>query len=99
MVKNPPTVQETRDLSLDQEDCLGKGMTIHASMGELHGQRSLADCSTRSHGESDTIERLTRELGWGRSVVCKGVVHGSDHLLRIVLAFNVYPHRRHHRFI
>ena len=77
----------------------GEGMTIHASMGELHGQRSLADCSTPSHGESDTIERLTRELGWGRSVVRKGVVRGSDHLLRIALPFSVYPRRRRHRFI
>ena len=99
MVKSLPAVQETWDLSLDQEDCLGKGMTTHSSLGELHGQRSLAGCSTRSREESDTTERPTVDLGWGRSVVSKGVVCGSDHLLRIALPFSVSPHQSHHRFI
>ena len=99
MVKNLPAVQETQDLSLDQEDCLGKGMTAHSSMGELHGQRGLAGCSTWSHEESDTTKRLTLELGWGGRVVSKGVVRGSNHLLRTALPFSAYPHQRHHRFI
>ena len=32
MVKNPPVVQETRVLSLGQENSLEKGMTTHSSI-------------------------------------------------------------------
>ena len=32
MVKNPPAMQETRVLSLGQEDPLEKGMAIHSSI-------------------------------------------------------------------
>jgi len=60
MVKNPPAMQETWVQSLGQEDPLEKGMATHSSIlaGEFHGQRSLADYSSRGSKESDTAECL-----------------------------------------
>ena len=47
MVKNLPSMQETRLQSLGLEDPLEKGMATHFSIlaGEFHGQRSLAGYS------------------------------------------------------
>ena len=41
--KNPPTMQETQDQSLDWEDLLQKEIATHFSIlaWEIHGQRSL----------------------------------------------------------
>ena len=43
MVKNLPSMQETRIRSLDQEDPPKKGMATHSILlpGEFHGQRNL----------------------------------------------------------
>ena len=43
MVKNLPTMQETRVQSLGQEDPLEEGMATHSSIlaWKSHGQRSL----------------------------------------------------------
>ena len=53
MVKNLPMqeTQETRVLSLGQEEPLEEEMAAHSSVlaGESHGQRSLAGYSPRGH--------------------------------------------------
>ena len=41
-VKNPPSVEDTRVQSLDQEELLEKGMATVFLPGESHGHRSLA---------------------------------------------------------
>jgi len=47
MLKNLPTMKETRLQSLCQEDTLEKGTATHFSVlaGERHAQRSLEGCS------------------------------------------------------
>ena len=64
MLKNPPTMQETRVQSLDQKDPLEEGMATHSVClpGESHGQRSLAGYSPWGHKELVTTERLTLSL-------------------------------------
>ena len=64
MLKNPPTMQETRVQSLDQKDPLEEGMATHSVClpGESHGQRSLAGYSPWGHKESDMTEQLTLSL-------------------------------------
>ena len=54
MVKNLPTMRETWVQSLDQEEPLEKGMTIHSSI--QYGQRSLTGYSPWDWKESDMIE-------------------------------------------
>ena len=58
MVKHLPVIQETRVLSLGQEDPLEKEMATHSSIlaWRIHGQRSLVGYRTTSHKESDTTE-------------------------------------------
>ena len=55
-------MQEMRVQSLGQEDTLEKEMATHSSIlaWEIHGQRSLADCSPWSHKESDMTEELSK---------------------------------------
>ena len=50
--------QETRVLSLGQEDPLEEDMATPLGFlnGEAHGQRSLAGCSPRGRRESDTTQ-------------------------------------------
>ena len=59
-VKNLSVMQEIQIQSLGGEDPLEKGMATHSKYSclELHGQRSLANCSPRGHKESDTTEGL-----------------------------------------
>ena len=61
MIKNLPTMQETRFLFLYLEYPLEKGMATHSSIltGKFHGQRNLAGYSPWDHKELDTIEQLT----------------------------------------
>ena len=62
-VKNPPAVQETQEpqvQSLGREDPL-KEMANHSSLGEPHGQRSLAGCSPWGHRELDMTEHTFLE--------------------------------------
>ena len=60
MVKNLPTMQETRVQFLGGEDPLEKGMEWQPTLvflpGEFHGQRSLSGYSSRSCKQSDTTE-------------------------------------------
>ena len=60
MVKNLPTMQETRVRSLGGEDPLEKGMECQPALvflpGEFHGQRSLSGYCSRSCKQSDTTE-------------------------------------------
>ena len=60
MVKNPPTMQETRVQSLGGEDALEKGTapTPVFLPGESHGQRSLVGYGPWGHKELDTTEQL-----------------------------------------
>ena len=44
-VKNPPAVRDTWVRSLGWEDPLEEGMATHSSIGDPHGERSLASCS------------------------------------------------------
>ena len=64
MVKNPPAMRETWVPSLGWEDPLEEGMATHSSVlaGESRGQRSLAECSSWGHKESDTTERLSTHI-------------------------------------
>ena len=64
MLKNPPTVQETRVRSLDQKDPLEEGMATHSVClpGESHGRRSLVGHSPRGRKESDMTEQLHTSL-------------------------------------
>ena len=64
MLENPPTVQETWVLSLDQEVPLEKEMATHFSIlpGEFHVQRSLVGYSTWGPKQSDVTEQLTLSL-------------------------------------
>ena len=62
MVKNLPAVQETRVVSLGQEDPLEKGIATPPIflLGEFHGQRySSWGCK-----ESDMTEKLTLSLSY-----------------------------------
>ena len=59
VVKNPPTMQETRVRSLGWEDLLEEEMATHLP-GESHGQKSLEGYSPWGHKESDTTERLNK---------------------------------------
>ena len=58
MVKNPPTMQETRVQSLGGEDALEKGTapTPVFLPGESHGQRSLVGYGPWGRKESDAPE-------------------------------------------
>ena len=61
VVKNPPAVQElqeTRVLSLDQEDPLEEGLATHSSIlaWRAHGQRSQVGYSPWGCKESDMTE-------------------------------------------
>ena len=60
MVKNPPTMQETRVQSLGGEDALEKGTapTPVFLPGESHGQRSLVGYGPWGRKELDTTEQL-----------------------------------------
>ena len=60
-VKNLSAMQESQVQSLCQEDPLEKEMATHSIFltGELHGQRSLVDCSPGDRKESDMTEQLT----------------------------------------
>ena len=64
MVKNPPTIQETRVQSLGWEDPLEKGMATHSSIlvWKIHVQGNLAGYSSWGRKESDMSERLTFRL-------------------------------------
>ena len=57
-VKNPPTVQETQDQSLRQEDTLEKKVAIHPLFlpGKSRGQWSLTGYGPCGHKESDMTE-------------------------------------------
>ena len=50
-VKNLPAIQETRVRSLGWKDSLEKGIATHSGIlaWEIHGQRSLVDCSPQGH--------------------------------------------------
>ena len=77
MVKNLPSMQETRVQSLVQEDPLEKGMqsTPVSFPGESYGQRSLGGYNPWGRKELDTTERLnTHMLG----LVLRNVESGSD---------------------
>ena len=60
MVRNPPTMQETRVQSLGGEDALEKGTapTPVFLPGESHGQRSLVGYGPWGRKELDTTEQL-----------------------------------------
>ena len=58
IVKNPPTMQETRVRSLGWEDPLEEEMATHLP-GESHGQKSLEGYSPWGHKESDITEQLS----------------------------------------
>ena len=100
MVKNPPTMQETRVQSLDWEDPLEKGQATHSSIlpGEFHGQRSLVKCSPFSHKELDRTEGLTLSLQMeervGLLATCHKLTNNHNCLLmsrqRIVGSHQVY---------
>ena len=64
MVKNPPTIQETRVQSLGWEDPLEKGMATHSSIlaWKIHVQGNLAGYSSWSRKESDMSEQLIFRL-------------------------------------
>ena len=64
MVKNLPTVQETRVQTLGREDPLEKGMATHSSSlaWEIPWQRNLAGDGLYGRKELDTIDRLTLSL-------------------------------------
>ena len=57
-VKNPPTKQETRVLSLGQEDSLEVEIATQSSnlARKSHGQRSLEGYSSQGCKESDMTE-------------------------------------------
>ena len=61
MIKNLPTMQETKFLFLYLEYPLEKGMATHSSIltGKFHGQRNPAGYSPWDHKELDTIEQQT----------------------------------------
>ena len=67
MVKNLPTMQETRVRSLGQEDPLEKEMATHSSiLAWVYGQRSLAGYKRVGLGaakESDMISLLNNNRG------------------------------------
>ena len=58
MVKNLPAMQETRVLSLGQEDSLEKDMAMHSSIlaWRIPWTRNLASDSPWDHKESDMTE-------------------------------------------
>ena len=60
MVKDLPTMWETRVQSLGREDLLEKEMAIHSSTlaWKTHGQRNLVGYNPWGRKESDTTERL-----------------------------------------
>jgi len=63
-IRNPPAMQETQEMrihSLGWEDPLGRvWLPIPVFLLEKsHGQRSLADYSTKGHKESDVTEQLS----------------------------------------
>ena len=60
MVKNLPTMQETRVRSLGQENPLEKGLASTPALlpGEFHKQRSLVGYSPRGLKELDAAEGL-----------------------------------------
>ena len=64
MVKNPPTIQETRVQSLGWEDPLEKGMATHSSIlaWKIHVQGNLAGYSSWSRKEADMSEQLIFRL-------------------------------------
>ena len=61
MVKNLPAMRETRVHSVGRHDSLEKGMVPTPAFlpEKSHGRRSLAGCSSWSHKELNTTERLT----------------------------------------
>ena len=61
MVKNLPTMQETKVQFLGQEGPLEKGCqcTTVFVLEESHGQRSLVGYNTRGCKESDMTKRLS----------------------------------------
>ena len=68
IVKNLPTMLETKVWSLGWEDPLEKGVSTHSLFplripvclpGKSHGQKTLAGYSPWGHKESDTTEQLT----------------------------------------
>ena len=63
VVKNLPTMQETRVRSLGQEDTLEKEMAIYSILllGKSHGQRNVMGYSPLDH-RVDMTEQLTLSL-------------------------------------
>ena len=63
VVKNLPTMQETRVRSLGQEDTLEKEMAIYSILllGKSHGLRNVMGYSPLDH-RVDMTERLTLSL-------------------------------------
>ena len=61
MLKNPPTMQETRVQSLGQEDLLEKEIATHSVFlpGKSHRQWSLVGYSPWNRKESDMMEPLS----------------------------------------
>ena len=59
MVKNLPSMQETRVQSLGWEDPLEKEMAPAFLPGKFHGQGSLADYSPWGLKDSDATEQLS----------------------------------------
>ena len=59
-------MQETRFLSVGQEDPLEKGMATHSCVlaWRIHGQKTLVGYSPWGHRGSDTTERLTLSLSF-----------------------------------
>ena len=87
MVKNLPTMWETRVQSLGREDPLEKGMATHSSI-LAYWTEEPGGLQSMGHKESDTTERLTPA-----SSQRKGVSQESPEIVKSVMVVHTPLHQ------
>ena len=89
MVKNPPTMQETRVQSLDQEESLEKGLATHSSVLAWKIPRTEEPGGLQSMGSQklDKTEQLTLSLLHIHTRICT-YVYIYTHTHRYLVHYN-----------
>ena len=84
MVKNPPTMQETRVQSLGWEDLLEKGMATHSSIfaWRLPWIKEPGGIQSMGHKEPDTTERLTLHY----------IIYLEEQISHLLIIFFIHPY-------